>query len=301
MLHSYIEKIQAFAETFEYPTEATEEIWNTFEKVFSKLQNVKDLDICLQAYETDCEKGFFELLALCARVAEEMQVNVYTLYMAALMLFAEVARKHYEKQGFSKELWKNNFMDLTYKLQECKLVKGVWGTFVPDWFHRFYNVSRFAFGKLQFESITFGRVYEKNGVKLTEDSVVINMHIPRTGKGLFPQDVEDSCEAADRFYKEKLGLKQVVFVCHSWLLYPANKELLKPTSNLYSFISRFDLIEVEDSQDYHEVWRLFDKEYTGDPSLLPADTSFRRGYIEKMRKGEKTGAAYGVFVYKPKY
>ena len=299
MLNACIDKIKSFAEVFEYPTEATEEILDVFEKVFSNTQNVKELESCLQSYKSDCQKGFFELLALCARTAEEMQVNVYTLYMATLMLFAEVARKHYEKQGFSKELWKNNFMDLTYKLQECKLVKGVWGTFVPDWFFRFYNVSRFAFGKLQFESETFGREYEKNGVKLTKDSVVINVHIPRTGKGLFPQDVEDSCEAADRFYKEKLGLKQVVFVCHSWLLYPANKELLKPTSNLYSFISRFDLIEVEDYQDYREVWRLFDKEYTGDLSLLPADTSFRRGYIEKMRNGEKTGAAYGVFVYKP--
>jgi hypothetical protein len=179
-------------------------------------------------------------------------------------------------------------------------VKGVWGTFVPDWNIRFFDVSRFSFGKLQFETENFGRSYDKNGVSLCKDSVVVNVHIPRTGTGLSPQDVEESCAEAEVFFKRRYGLGQVVFVCHSWLLYPENKKMLKPTSNLYSFISRFDIIEVEEYKDYQEVWRLFDREYNEDLSCLPADTSLRRAYIDRMQKGEKTGCGYGVFVYQKK-
>lgn len=294
----YQKRIENFADEFAYPAEAKGEIVEAFQKAFSNPQRLTALENCVRSYAIDCEKGFSELLALCASVANETQVHLYTVYMAALMLFADVSRKHYEAQGLSYELWKNSFADLTYKLQECKLVKGVWGTFVPLWFQRFYNVSRFAFGKLQFEREPFTRTYEKQGVVLDKDSVVINIHLPRTGKKLFPQDVDEACATAAAFFQERYGMEQIVFVCHSWILYPENKKLLHPTSNLYAYISRFDVIEVVEYDDYREVWRLFDTEYTGDVEKLPADSSFRRAYIERIRKGEKTGCGYGVYVYK---
>ena len=294
----YIKRIESFADEFAYPAEAKAEIVEFFQKAFSNPQDLKALQDCVQSYGEDAGRGFSELLALCAAVANETQVNVYTVYMAAMMLFADVSRKHYEAQGLPYELWKNNFADLTYKLQECKLVKGVWGTFVPTWFCRFYDVSRFAFGKLQFEREPFARTYAKNGVVLDKDSVVINIHLPRTGKKLFPQDVDEACATASAFFQEKYGMERIVFVCHSWLLYPENKKMLNPTSNLYSYIARFDVIEVEESENYRDVWRLFDTEYTGDVDKLPADSSLRRAYIDRIRKGEKTGCGYGVYVYK---
>lgn len=298
MMEFYTHKIEAFAEEFAYPVEAKAEIVQVFQTAFSNPQSLTALQNYVQAYEIDCEKGFSEWLALCASVAKETNTNVYTVYMAVFTLFADVSRKHYEAQGISYELWKNGFADLTYKLQECKLVKGVWGTFVPTWFSRFYNVSRFAFGKLQFEREPFARRYQKNGVVLDTDSAVINIHLPRTGKKLYPQDVDEACAIASAFFQERYGMEQIVFVCHSWILYPENKKLLNPTSNLYSYISRFDVVEVEEYDDYREIWRLFDMEYTGDVETLPADSSFRRAYIERIRKGEKTGCGYGVYVYK---
>ena len=293
-----VTKMQAFMDAYEYPIEAQTEIINAYTQAFSNNEYRQALTEYLGSYEQDCKKGFFEMLALCKRIGETLSINTYAVYMSALILFAEASKKHYALQGVSQDIWKQNFTDLRYKLYECKLVKGVWGTFVPDWFSRFYDVTRFAFGKLQFETETFGREYNKNGVHLQKDSVVVNMHIPRTGTGLSPQDVEESCERADAFFKTKYGLEKAVFVCHSWLLYPENKKLLKPTSNLYSFISRFDIIETEEYKDYKEIWRLFDKDYTENLDELPADTSLRRAYLERMKKGEKTGCGYGVFIYK---
>ena len=293
-----IEKLQAFMDAYEYPVEAQTELVAAFTQAFSNAEYNQALTACVGEYEKDCKKGCWEALSLCKRISQEAKLNVYSLYLSVLILLADSSKKHYEEQGISKEIWKQNFTDLRYKLYECKLVKGVWGTFVPDWFIRFYDVSRFAFGKLQFETEKFGREYCKDGVTLQKDSVVVNVHIPRTGERLAPQDAEEAFNKADEFFKARYGLEKVAFVCHSWLLYPENLKLLKPTSNLHSFISRFDIIEWEEYNDYKEIWRLFDKDYTENLDELPADTSFRRAYLERMRKGEKTGCGFGVFIYK---
>jgi len=62
-------------------------------------------------------------------------------------------------------------------------------------------------------------------------------------------------------------------------------------------MSDFDIIEQEEYDDYGEVWRLFDVNYDGNPDHLPQDSSFRRGYVDWIRKGIKTGCGYGVYVY----
>ena len=68
--------------------------------------------------------------------------------------------------------------DLKWKLIESHIVHNVWGTFVADWnwFSRWYNITRLAFCRLQFEIIPFNREYEKDGLKLTKESRVINIH-----------------------------------------------------------------------------------------------------------------------------
>lgn len=294
----YRQTLTAFTSEFGYPAEAQTALLETYEKIVSDPCRTQTLMELFVAYEEDCKMSFSRVLTTCKQLAEATKANVYTVNLVVLILLSEPAKKHYKAQGLGLQTWKDNFADLGYKLHECRLVKGSWGTFVPDWFFRFYDVSRFAFGKLQFETEPFHRAYNKNGVNLSKDSVVVNVHIPRTGKRLAPQDVDEACEMASRFFQERYGLTQIVFVCHSWLLYPENKKMLSPTSNLYSFISRFDIIESEEYTNYNEVWRLFDKEYTGNIDELPADSSFRRAYIERIRKGEKTGCGYGVFVYK---
>ena len=297
MYQLHLQTIQCLMQDFAFPMEAQTEIIFAYKTAFQDLAKKNQLQTYLQAYEKDCQAGIMEAIQLCARIAEEGRVNVYSVYMAVLILFADYAKAHYALCGFCAQVWKDNFIDFRYKLEECKLVKGVWGTFVPTWYIGFLKVDRFSFGKLQFEKGFFCREYCKNGVALGKDSVVVSVHIPRTGQSLSPQDVDEACALANIFFKEKYGLERVVFVCHSWLLYPKNKNILKPTSNLYAFISRFDIIEVEEYKDYKEVWRLFDKEYNEDLSLMPANTSLQRAYIDRMRKGEKIGAGYGVFVY----
>ena len=170
-------------------------------------------------------------------------------------------------------------------------------TEVARWFCGFFQLWRFAFGKLQFEMVDFKSTYEKNGVSLQPDSKVLNTHIPRTGTRLDRESMRSSYAQAADFYRERFGLDPVVFVCYSWLLFPRNKEILSPQSNLYAFMSDYDIIEQKEYEDYGEVWRLFDVNYDGNPDHLPQDSSFRRGYADWIRKGIKTGYGYGVYVY----
>ena len=91
--------------------------------------------------------------------------------------------------------------------------------------------------------------------------------------------------------------KPVVFVCKSWLLFPKNKEFLRPTSNLALFMSDFTIVEIGYYEDYSWRWRLFDTKESN-IEKLPQNTSLQRMYIQLMKRGELTGWGYGVFVYR---
>ena len=88
------------------------------------------------------------------------------------------------------------------------------------------------------------------------------------------------------------------FTCHSWLLYPWNLEVLGPGSNLAAFIGDFEIVESADYENYQEVWRLFDCHYTGSAANLPADSSLRRAYADRIAKGEPIGYGRGFFRYR---
>ena len=84
------------------------------------------------------------------------------------------------------------------------------------------------------------------------------------------------------------------FVCSSWLLFPEHKTMLSPKSNTYKFLMRFDIIRASYYKDRSNLWRLFDTMEVH-PDRLPADTSFRRCYVEHLKKGGRLGGGYGVF------
>jgi hypothetical protein len=74
--------------------------------------------------------------------------------------------------------------------------------------------------------------------------------------------------------------------------------MLKDSSNILAFMNDYDLVASGEYDNYNEVWRLFDKNYDGDPSHLPTDSTLRRAYVDLISRGEKTGWGKGVFVFK---
>lgn len=288
-----------FLNLFSYPEEACEQLKQTCDRIYSREDLKTAFEGVLKCYEDEMEYDFSKLLTQMAEISSKGDIHVYTGNMFLLICLSKTLKQYYAAAGVDEKIWFTSMCDLKYKLMECKCVYDIWGTFVPSWYDWFYSMKRFGFGKLQFEVIPLDRKYEKDGVVLQPGCSVIRVHIPRTGTRLDRESLDASYREACAFYKTREEFRDlpIVFVCQSWLLFPRNKEVLSPDSNLRSFISDYDIVEQETNADYSDVWRLFDVKYDGNVEHLPQNSSLRRAYADWIRKGEKIGWGYGVYVY----
>jgi len=289
------EYLVSFMREFAYPEREASALLDAFDLLTEACENelfelVSEYD---RGYGIDFEQAIHRMKAL----SELAGIHEYTGALILFLCYTKRLREYYSEAGIPDGVFGNTVLDLRYKLDECVCVHGIVGTFVAKWFSGFFNLTRFALGRLQFEIIDFAAEYEKDGLKLTPDSRVINVHIPRTLTRLDRESTLDAYRLAKEFFAPSLGESPVI-VCSSWLLFPRHKEMLKQGSNLLAFIGDYELFASGEYPDYKDVWRLFDTLYDGDPTHLPADTSLRRAYIDLIRNGEKTGWGRGLFVYK---
>ena len=284
-----------FLREYDYPTDAQDVILSSYDRILAHRES--DFSALISEYEASYNVDYDAALERMKVISESSDVHEYTGALILLLAYTRGLSRYYEEQGIAHEIYRNTVLDLKYKLDECRCVKGVWGSFVAKWFAGFFKLERFALGRLQFEVIDFGAEYDKNGLTLHPDSKVLNVHIPRTGGRLDHTSVLDSYRLAADFFKDKIG-ERAVFVCNSWLLFPRHRYMLKATSNLLAFMNDYDVFTFGEYSGYGEVWRLFDVEYDGDPGSLPADTSLRRAYVDLISHGEKTGWGKGVLDHK---
>ena len=58
-------------------------------------------------------------------------------------------------------------------------------------------------------------------------------------------------------------------------------------------MSEYDILFSEDYYHGEALWRLFDTDERN-PYRLPTNGSLRKAYVDHLKKGGKTGWAYGV-------
>ena len=290
--------LKEFFEITDFPNGAREALLTAYGQINADAAAAARFAAILAAYDADTSFDLAAAIEETTAICEAVGVHSFTGHGLLVACLSRRLRERYREQGIEDGIWQNTMLDLKYKAVECRLVQGVWGTFVAKWNEGFFNMTRFALGRLQFELKPFGHEYAKNGVVLTPDSPVINTHIPRSEQPLARESVKEAYALAADFFKERLQGAPVAFYCSSWLLFDRHREMLKPESNIRRFVEDFDIVETGEYKDYGEVWRLFDKRYTGDPDGMPADTSLRRAYVALMKRGEKTGFSKGVFLYR---
>ena len=171
---------------------------------------------------------------------------------------------------------------------------GIWGTFVMHWFPWWFQLKRFALGRLQFELIAFDDEYEKDGLVLHKSSPVINVHIPSCGK-LDYAKVQKSYEKAAVFYRAEFTEHPLVFVCESWLLFPANKEILPEHSNIRSFLADYDVYRTRENNK--DLWRIYYGAEQNGFEHLPESTGLERAYKNWLLSGHMAGQSWGVYRY----
>ena len=287
-----------FFDEFSYAKRDAKVLLSAYDTITSDEEAKKVWNTLMSAYRENIHCDYDRLRSDIRLAAERLKLHSYTAELLLFIGLSRYMREKYIEKGLPEEIFRNTIPDLRYKLEECREVYGICGSFVGDWFPGFFRLSRFALGRLQFELVPFQNVYHKNGHKLQEDSLVMNIHIPRTGTPLDTVRCDNSFRQAAAFFRKELEGKEKAFVCHSWLLYPAHREFLPAHSNLLAFMNRFDIFsQGEFGENHPDLWRLFDRMYTGDPGTLAYDTSLRKAYVDRLRMGGKTGWGYGVFFY----
>lgn len=291
--------LEGFCEEFDYPQEARLALNDAFCRIYANPSTAEIFDGILKNYETARKISANEMLDGLNLTAKLTDVHEYTVKLLIHILLSRELLRLYAEAGLSRELWHAAMSDLKWKLIECRLVKGVWGTFVADcnWFSRWFDMTRFAFGRLQFEITKFNNEYEKNGLKLNKDSKVINVHIPRTGTPLDHGEVQSAYTAAAEFFKDEFESGHAVFVCSSWLLFPEHESILHDRSNIRKFMSDYDIFS---SNFYPEtnrsaIWRIFDCPEDTPIELLPETSFVMRAYKDYLKNGGRLGYGVGVF------
>lgn len=237
----------------------------------------------------------YESLWKDLKAAEEEGISEYTLDLLFLIGISRRTWELYEEKGISREVFHDSMADMHWKLLECHRMYGIWGTFVAGWFPWWFELKRFALGRLQFELIPFEDEYEKDGIVLHKGDTVINVHIPSCGP-LRYEDVQASYKEAAEFYKDVFADKPVVFVCFSWLLFTAHREILPTESNIRSFLFDYDVYRTEENNG--DLWRIFYGAEEKGFDNLPENTGLERAYKKWLLAGHMAGAAKGVYVYR---
>lgn len=293
-----IDYIKSWTEKCKLPEEAYTEFAHNYKKLTQKEEDALAFSAILAEYDADMLVDFSVLIDRVRALAEKTGVHEYTAIALMYICMTPSLKKHYIAKDYPLDVFEKTSEDVSYHAQYCKAVKGFWGTFTT-WHTELYQMNIFGFGRLQFQVKKADFDYCEKGYHIVKgETDLLSIHIPRNGEPMTPEACEESFRAGASFFKDRLfNGGKVLFYCSSWLLFEKHDQILKPTSNIYQFKKRFDIVEYLLYNDYSEVWRLFEKEYNGNPDELPADSSLRRSYIDMIKRGERTGRGKGVFYY----
>ena len=290
--------LEDFLKDFEYSAECAEQLVSCYDAIVSDSAKKEKLQAALTAYDNELIVKYAVWEAYVKDICDGFAYHEYTVWLLLYILLSKRLLENYREKGISEQIWKDSMTDLKYKADECILLKGIHGTFVPDWFPGFYYLRRFAFGRLQFELARFSEesFVCRNGQTLKKGDRVLAVHIPRSPLPFSKEACDASYNQAARFFANEFSGDFAVFTCGSWLLYPKNSEFLHEKSNVRRFGEDFEIVS---SIDYPmgenpNIWRIFDVEFNGNLADLPEDTHLRRAYKQYMMAGNLTGRAYGV-------
>ena len=281
----------------DFDTEAREALLADFDKIEANDEAKAEFYACIASYEADINTNYGTLLANAENAGEKAGVHKYSAGLLVFMCMSKHLKKCYEEQGIDLQIWHDSMLDLKWKLWECKLVKGMWGSFVAWWFPGFFNMTRFALGRLQFDFCRYGNTYSDEEFDLKPDTQIIGIHIPRTMTPFDKASRDDAYARAKAFFAPKLNGAPMIFTCYSWLLYPGYRDIIPPKSNTRSFMDDFKIIGQYDDKEgeYNDAWRLFDMDQPEDLNDYPENTSLRRAIKQYLLSGGRTGEGLGIF------
>ena len=252
-----------------------------------------------EAGQVQTREDMQELAARVGAAAEQSSEKPETVYLLFFILCTKHLRKLYIQYEKPLRYFDGIAADMLSKLTECYQVRGIWGTFVANWYPAFFVLERFVIGRLQYDIRQLPDCITPDGKYCFRRQTAVNVHIP-SGKPLEISEVRKSMEEAAGFYAYLFPQsEQVLFMCHSWLLFPGHYQMLPENSGIRQFMKEFTIIQVDISPEGTDLWRIFDTDDHSDPDKLPRHTSLQKSYASWLKAGNPVGMGLG-FRYLPK-
>lgn len=258
-----------------------------------------EMDETVRLYSGEETLSMDEALARIARIAGKYGKNEYSLDLLLIVNSLPNLYGKYVENNIPDSVFYESMDDIRCKVNECVECKGIVGTFVADWYDRFFKLTCFGLGRFQYEVAAYGGDDHvmRSGKTLKNGDKYINMHIPSRGIPLTDDVRLASYRAAYPYFKRYFDDGVVIFGCHSWLLFPKHLEFLPPHLNIRKFIGDFELISSEETEEFGDIWRVFGRYADLPYDKLPRDTALRKAYAEWLCSGNKTGYGFGVFEF----
>lgn len=269
-----MESLLAFYEEIDLPREAAEALENTdlsssalqaeavIEKLCSPAAYSEGADDLKKLFPDD-ENGWKKLkcmllAALRARKFYEMKKIPDRVFIDTMKCFSRFVREHndcYGSYGFDREFWTGRQTSLLL----------------------------FRLGELEYELSAY------------EEKKAISIHIP-SGSDMSEEKITDSLQRAKDFFGRYFPeYADAIYMCRSWLLYPALQRLLPENSKILRFQNRFKIVETDETVEAYKQWVY--KNARLSPEQFPENTSLQRNMKRYILQGGKIGEGTGILAF----
>ena len=229
---------------------------------------------------------------------EPKNISVYTMYLIFVLECTDWLLEKYLQNGRTEDQFYTAMNDIMYKTIECRKKHNVLGLHTFVWYNGFFSMLRFATTRLQFDK----RIYDEEPIKLKNYTVepgdlVFKCHIPSAGPLTYDLRLKSYKELYE-FYKDQLKDGILVIQCITWLLYSGYKNVFGENSNTTDFAKDFELYADVKRDEFADAWRIFYKNYIGDTSVLPQETSMQRAFVKYLNEHHGDfGAGCGILLF----
>lgn len=280
--------------------------------LFLKIYPDEKLQEKIENYIKNNEKKILRYLKFCYKNRWEIHLKKDDFTKLCLVYaFLPEVKDRYKKKGISDEIFFDTMNDIKIWINDCRDNLQSTGLNELNWIMHHMNMNIFKIGRLQYQKMFYfmPNAYKKDGVEIKFGDKIWNVHICR-GEKLDIEACEKSFvmaqEFSEKYFPEYPNNK---FMCHSWLLYPTNKEFMPEGSNILKFPELWDVISSREdpasayrwlySVRYKNKVMLKNKKKTGSygcTEKLPQNTIMQQKGVEYILNGGTLGDGFGVKV-----
>ena len=237
-----------------------------------------------------------ELLDRLEEFSKETGIHKFTLALLHLAEHFTTLDGIYRERGIPEEFLLALAQDIYSKNIETKLMYGVCGMRCYEFYIPFFNLGRFAIGRLEYEYRVYnGPTVRIGGIDVKAGDHITGMHIP-SGSPLTREACLESLKNAFTFFGCTKD-KPLIVHCNTWLLNPAHTMMLSRPSNLLDFMDMFHPVGVMEQEGFPDGWRLYGHDAAKPVNEWPENNRLQRGYKAFFLAGGKMTRGIGVLVF----